>query len=125
MKRVPRRVDNRVCSLIPNIFLRQFRVLHDLISYKSYKDHIQISSLQTVFSAQTHYQSTRPKLYTPYSRITVYFSNQDVVHLSDQDMRPYLPGHKSVAMPALPWPALFFRQVSDAIYCSYLCGEEF
>ena len=54
---------------------------------------------QAVLSEQKHNQNTRLKLLTSYFRIAL--------HHFDQDMRPYLPGHTSVAMPALPWPALF------------------
>ena len=37
----------------------------------------------------------------------MYLSDQDVVHFSDPVVRPYLSKYKSVARPALPWPALF------------------
>ena len=54
---------------------------------------------EAVLSEQTHDQNTRLKRFTSYCMIDV--------HLSDPVVRPYLRGHKSVARPAVPWPALF------------------
>ena len=68
-------------------------------SHKAQKKLIFNLMFQAVLSEQTHNQNTKLKLFNSYSRIAV--------HLSDQDMRPYLCGYKSEAMPALPWPALF------------------